>query len=263
MHNDLNHATVNLFWTGGYDSTFRLLQLVLQQGRKVQPYYLIDPKRQSLRLEIKAIREIKNLLYKRYPGVKALILPTIFAEVSDIPPDAEIEQAYQEFTRTHHLESQYTWLARFCKQHHIHDMEVCTQILHNPKKVTSFYYLERVADTPEFRIMEKYLNGPVGTLFGNFRYPKFGIPKLEIKAQSDSAGWADLMALTWFCQSPVKGRYPCGTCHPCTVAINEGLGWRIPWWRRLYAKLGLETLRKWAVKRIRRINPAFHTWQGR
>src|SRR5690606_13578695 len=33
---------VNLLWTGGWDSTFRLLSLVVQQHRCVQPYYVLD-----------------------------------------------------------------------------------------------------------------------------------------------------------------------------------------------------------------------------
>ena len=34
---------VKLLWTGGWDSTFRLLQLLLLYEKKVQPYYIIDP----------------------------------------------------------------------------------------------------------------------------------------------------------------------------------------------------------------------------
>ena len=52
----------NLFWTGGWDSTFRLLQLVVEQGRLVQPYYIIDPNRLSLRHEIKAMSDIEQAI---------------------------------------------------------------------------------------------------------------------------------------------------------------------------------------------------------
>ena len=165
-----NH--VNLFWTGGYDSTFRLLQLVLEQGRTVQPHYIIDPTRQSLRNEVKAIREIKSLLFKRYPSVKGLILSTIIVELSDITPDVRVEQAYQELTRTHHIESQYIWLSRYCKQHHIYDMEVCIQVLHNSKTISSHYYLEPVPGTLEYRIMDDLRDGPVGNSLREFSLPQ-------------------------------------------------------------------------------------------
>ena len=31
-----------LLWTGGWDSTFRLLSLLLREQREVQPYYILD-----------------------------------------------------------------------------------------------------------------------------------------------------------------------------------------------------------------------------
>ena len=43
---------VNLLWTGGWDSTFRLCQLILVKRKNVQPYYIIDNKRKSLQKEL-------------------------------------------------------------------------------------------------------------------------------------------------------------------------------------------------------------------
>ena len=40
-------GNVNILWTGGWDSTFQLLSLLLLHGRKVTPYYLIDAERLS------------------------------------------------------------------------------------------------------------------------------------------------------------------------------------------------------------------------
>ncbi len=37
----------HLFWTGGWDSTFRLLQLLLDEHKAVQTYYLLDSFRAS------------------------------------------------------------------------------------------------------------------------------------------------------------------------------------------------------------------------
>jgi len=38
---------VNLLWTGGWDSTFRLLQLILDTRATIQPVYVIDTARRS------------------------------------------------------------------------------------------------------------------------------------------------------------------------------------------------------------------------
>ena len=38
---------INLFWTGGWDSTYRLLYLLIVEKKYVQPYYIIDLTRKS------------------------------------------------------------------------------------------------------------------------------------------------------------------------------------------------------------------------
>jgi hypothetical protein len=47
-------------------------------------------------------------------------------------------------------------------------------------------------------------------------------------------GFADVMALTWFCHSPRNDK-PCGVCNPCEYTIEEGLGWRVPWSSKIRA----------------------------
>jgi len=257
---------VNLFWTGGWDSTFRLLQLVLTEKQTVQPYYLIDPKRQSLRNEIKARREIKERLFKEYPYTRELILPTIFYEVGDITPDEQVVKAYATMRKTKHVEYQYLWLSLFCRQQGIHDMELCV-VKHRglpgpPERSVFGSFLVPIEGSTEDRMDESFHNTEVETLFGCFRYPVRGYTKMDMEVEAQSGGWADYLCMTWFCQSPVKGRYPCGTCHPCGVAISQGYSRRIPWHRRVYAKLGLEKLRQWGAKAARKINPGFHQWKA-
>ena len=46
---------INLFWTGGWDSTFRLLQLIIVFRKRVQPYYIIDTTRKSVQNEKQAM----------------------------------------------------------------------------------------------------------------------------------------------------------------------------------------------------------------
>ena len=52
---------INLFWTGGWDSTFRLLQLIIVFRKRVQPYYIIDTTRKSVQNEKQAINKIREL----------------------------------------------------------------------------------------------------------------------------------------------------------------------------------------------------------
>ncbi len=68
---------VRMFWTGGWDSTYRLLYLVLVKKQPVQPYYIIDPDRASFPTEIRAMVRIKEMIFERCPEARMLIRPTI------------------------------------------------------------------------------------------------------------------------------------------------------------------------------------------
>ncbi|HYD83353.1 MAG TPA: hypothetical protein VEA63_04860, partial [Opitutus sp.] len=53
-------ATVDLLWTGGWDSTYRLLDLVLRKSRTVAPHYVVDPDRSGTIQELRAMRAIRQ-----------------------------------------------------------------------------------------------------------------------------------------------------------------------------------------------------------
>src|SRR6478672_10747010 len=67
---------VNLFWTGGWDSTFRLLQLLLEHRLPVAPVYLIDDTRASTQFEFDTMDAIRDALFDAYPRAHALLRPT-------------------------------------------------------------------------------------------------------------------------------------------------------------------------------------------
>lgn len=255
---------VKLFWSGGWDSTFRLLQLVLTDKKVVQPYYLIDPKRKSLRLELKARREIMNRLAREHPEARTLILPTIFYEVGEILPDKELAKAYSEHRKTKRCESQYLWQAEYCKQFGLQDVEMAAERdEHEVTELERRYfgrYVEGTGKPGEYRIAKAYMTEPIYKLFGWYTFPIYDLSRQDMEQEAARQGWLETMQLTWFCQSPVKGRYPCGTCLPCQQAIKKGQGRRIPWWRRFYAGLGVEKVRQAASSIVRMIDPHFHQW---
>ena len=49
--------SIDIFWTGGMDSTYRVLELILIEEKKVCPHYIIDLSRASTLYEIKAIEK--------------------------------------------------------------------------------------------------------------------------------------------------------------------------------------------------------------
>ncbi len=74
----MGEQAANLLWTGGWDSTFRLLELLLVKGKVVQPYYIIDADRNSTGMELRTMEELKRRIFAEYPGATNLLRPTIF-----------------------------------------------------------------------------------------------------------------------------------------------------------------------------------------
>lgn len=209
----MNHskAPVKLLWTGGWDSTFRLLDLVLTQKRQVQPYYLISHAgRPTAKIELQTMEKIRSMIYERDPGSEALLLPTIYKAVGDIKPNKLITDEYERLTAVKALGSQYEFLARFAEEEGITELELS---------------------------VEKYRNKPTyefakTNMFRYFSFPLLKMTKLEMEAAAKRQGFLDIMDETFFCHTPINGQ-PCGNCNPCRIALEEGLGRRLPFERRL------------------------------
>ena len=232
-------ANVNLLWTGGWDSTFQLLRLALIHQVRVTPYYLRDPTRPSTGIEILTMDRIKARLFDEHPHARRLIQPTQYFGVSELAPDRAITAAFNRTLREKIMGSQYDWLARFCKQHAIADMELC--IHRDDKAHAVIEHCVREHLSPRgyrtWRIDPKQRRSREYLLFGRFSFPLFDLSKLEMARVAEECGWNDLMYMTWFCHRPRRNLQPCGRCAPCRYTIEEGLGWRIPLGSRMTGAL--------------------------
>ena len=233
-----DNQTTKLLWTGGWDSTFRLLQLLLLERRAVVPYYLIDADRASTGAEMKAMKDIKTRLFRECPGTRGLLHRVEYMEVGDIEPDSEITAAFRAVVEKGHLGSQYDWLARFCRQQGLGDIELCIHRDDKAHRVLESFVLERCVEGRTTYTLDISRAPPQEcSLFRYFRFPLFHVSKLEMAAAARTQDWSRFLNMTWFCHHPTARHKPCGTCQPCLYTIEEGLGWRIPWSRRVAAKL--------------------------
>ncbi len=231
--NQHNSETVKIFWTGGWDSTFRVLQLVLLEKRKVQPYYIIDPNRKSTNAEIKTMNTIKDQLFLNYPSTKELLLPTVVGNVANIRENQEITNAYQRILERQELGSQYEFLARYCLQEGIDHIEIAVEkgpavLLFN---VIQSFVIEVTKDNYiNYEIDNKYAGTDIYSLLKYFRYPILFITKLDMQETVIKERFQDLMELTWFCHNPQKhgtNYEPCGVCNPCIEVMSSGMGRRM------------------------------------
>jgi len=227
----INQKTTILFWSGGWDSTFRLLQLLLLERKKVKPYYIIDFDRKSANLEIKAMEKIKNHLFHKYPESRNLLLPTVYTKKEDITPDEEIFIAWRNIKNKRHIGAQYKWLASFCKEQKIKDIELCID------KSTNKNNFDK---TLTFHLTKNPVSENYQIIFHFFSLPLIHTSKKEIAKISNAHNWTSILEETWFCHRPfyipLYGLLPCGGCNPCLFTIEEGFGHKLPLFSRVFGK---------------------------
>lgn len=236
---------VSLLWTGGWDSTFRLLQLLLEHRLPVQPLYLLDDTRASSKVEIATMERLRAAIARKHPHTRYLLRPLSIVRVADLAPDPDVEAAHARLAVRDGIGSQYDWLARFARQHGTPGIELTLDCI---QKGASGVLLDHAVHAraphgyPTYRVPADEAEDDVALLFGRFAYPLIGTTREEMRDAAERKGWSDLMASTWFCHRPANGGQPCGLCHPCRANIEEGFGWRIPPKRRALSAVYRYTL---------------------
>jgi 7-cyano-7-deazaguanine synthase len=225
-----NKPVINLLWTGGWDSTFRILQLSAKEV-VIQPHYLADDSRKSQRFELNAIQSITEDI-RNLASTKCVIRDLKIVNVSDIEEDSEVTQAYKNIAVYHRLGIQYEWLARYSKT--INNLEIGDE---NGRASDSILLgairangdIKKVVDDNkgEYYIVDKSVSSEeINRVFGNYHYPILHYNKLEMKKEAEEKGFIDLMNKTWFCHTPI-GAEPCGCCAACVGTIKKGLEYRL------------------------------------
>ena len=218
-------TVVNILWTGGWDSTFRMIQLA-EKDIIIQPFYLKD-NRPSEQHELNAIHTITEEI-RASDSTLCTINELKTMNTRDVEVDGDISEAYDVLLKRHYFGSQYDWLARFAKN--INNLELTIHVDDKAFFIINTYgKVIRVSDDDKG---EYYILDPVASpvelvkLFGNYHFPILNYTKLEMRKVAEEKGLIDLMHKTWFCQKPINNQ-PCGACNPCIYAIEEGMGYRL------------------------------------
>ena len=229
-------SPINLLWTGGWDSTFRLLQLLLEKKREVQPYYLVSGIRKSTDIEIRTMDKIKEKLFKSYPFTQNLLLSTRYVNEAEVKIDHSISESYEIIKTQNYIGNQYVIIANFGKQFLMDGLELCIHLDDKAHEVLKPYAAVMSEDEQACRLLECNSPTHLYQLFGYFTFPIFNYSKIDMEEIAKDQNWIELMNLTWFCHRPFFGKIPCGICNPCIYTIEEGLGSRIPFLLRISGK---------------------------
>lgn len=221
-----------LFWTGGWDSTFRLMELVINENKTVQPHYIIDPERSSAGIELYATKKIKHAMDELQPNAGSKILPTVYTNKLHIEPDVEVTQAWNRLKQKFRIGTQYEWLPRYCKQMNINGMEVSLFMDHNLANASPF----RKCYTKYFCNDESINTAPFGDevqsdleiIFQHMKAPLMKTTKPKMYRYAVENDWMSVLNHINFCHNPNTSIRPCGTCRPCEAVIEDNMTWQIP-----------------------------------
>lgn len=228
---DTSPETVNLLWTGGWDSTFRLIQLA-RAGRTVQPYYIINPNRPSTNIEISTMTQIRKDLNERYSDCH--IHNINYTELSTIYPQAKFIDAHARLTADRYMGTQYTYISALAEI--VDDLEMS---LHEDD--ISKYYADMIKNAgPDEKLEDERL------LFGRLKFPILNFTKLSMKTDAEEHNDIDILNKSWFCHNPINRR-ACGLCNPCKYSLQEGMQHRFTKLALFYSRI------PFIIKPIRRV----------
>lgn len=215
-----------ILWTGGWDSTYRMIELS-KKDVTVQPVYILDEKRASREYELRAIKKMTEMLRAR-EETKAMINDAEIIRVADIPADESIEKNAGMLKEKYGWGIQHNWTARVAKLYPM--IEMCIE------KVVKGYMPTRKIIADHGKLVETQYGWIVDrdnsddvlvSVLGNITLPIFEITEEQMRVNVKEWGYEDVMSNIWFCHRPINGK-PCGICSPCHTKMDSKMEFLLP-----------------------------------
>jgi hypothetical protein len=230
------NSPVPIFWTGGWDSTYRVLELALTLRKTVLPIYLHDDTRRCAKHELRAIHSVLDRLTHAHPEARARILPLRTIPMTwHLVPDDPFSRDLMTIRAHTEIGAQYAYIAREMHRAGLDAVEMCVHVgpraSSGPHSHFANLFAGRLEPVREHGLLRWRLarptdHDPLSRLFGRLRFPLHDITKRQTRERARALGFEPLLHLTWFCHHPRQNR-PCGVCNPCQVTLKDGFGWRI------------------------------------
>lgn len=217
-------------WTGGFDSTLRIVQLS-EKDIIIEPYYIYFPQRKSVEKELETIEKLRKMILER-PSTKAEIKHLHVMPSSDfLPVDKDILEAYEVLYKTDGLAKQNKVLAMATRK--IPGLEICFERSKGSKKIVDTIiekpYLTQLKEQDEiYYYINENAPKEVYTIFKDYKFPKriIELTKQEEYEDFKRLNALDIAKATWFCQFPINDE-PCGYCSVCRASVQELGDWRL------------------------------------
>jgi hypothetical protein len=207
---------VRLLWTGGWDSTFRLCELVLVERRPVQPLYMYVPERPAREVELEVQARIWRQLRDRASDPGLLRYPTIHLQrwaPGHPEPSAELRERFARVQSRHpELSGQFLRLAHLGDLLDWWGVEVSLARGEGHPGFNEAAFVDHLAPPGAL----EFADTDEGWLLRRFAFGTLHRTRADMRELAEANGFADLLAQSWYCQEPV-GRRVCGRCRPCVI----------------------------------------------
>ena len=231
----VNSEISYIFWTGGYDSTFRICQALIDERRIVRPIYISDiidnlpsknnERRHSLKNEYLSMSKIRNKISKLFPWTRNRLLPLL--DIKSVVVDNEIDyhmKILKKQKRVRRSICQYGAIAQVCKNL-------------NKNRKNKIYIEISVEKEPGGSMMYNTIHNKVNCLnnlcylkknlsvndrslkiFQYLSFPTLNYTKRDMLDIAERGGYKDILYLTWSCWYPQNNK-PCDRCIMCRERI--------------------------------------------
>jgi 7-cyano-7-deazaguanine synthase len=217
--------TVYILWTGGWDSTYRVVELS-RLCVIIQPVYILDESRHSYERELKSIDTITRLLMDKEETL-ASFLPLIIVNKTDIPENKHISDTVTMLREKYQWGVQHDWISRIALEYP--GIELCVE-----KIVGEFSPTRNIINAHGSVTMGTHgyivtddSDEVLKTVLGNITLPIFETTETQMVENIKSWGYESIMENIWFCHNPINGK-PCGLCVPCHTKWDNGMRFLLP-----------------------------------
>ncbi len=217
------------FWTGGFDSTFRICELVIVKKKMVQPVYvsaIIDntedktTRRRSHQQELETMERIRDMLPE---NVKKRLLPLL--NINEVKLDEDIKVCMNSLYKKKKMRRptcQYGALAQVTRNLR-KPVEVAVE--YAPGKSMMYHCVEDSLDCGEVRqrsgVVAKIVLRKDTDLriFLGFVFPTISYSKEDMFAVAVKNRFDHILRSTWSCWYPSEDGSPCKKCIMCLERI--------------------------------------------
>lgn len=228
-----------VLWTGGYDSSFRVLQALIDENKIVQPVYIsdfIDNKpgkkthRKNKTQEYKAMNTITRLFREKYPDKKDNLLDII--DIKKINLDTTTNYHMKKLKKNKSVRRttcQYGAISQLSKD--INKTRHGSNIIylelgvvkeeHNvnkSKNIGIYNTIKNNIDPKNYKISNQ-LNHDSVNLFKYLRFPLIDLTKKDMLNIATNNGYDHILNHSWSCWYPKSNGSPCNRCIMCRERI--------------------------------------------